>query len=268
MNKNNDFSDFSENLPQKKFPWVIVNTVIVVLGIFSSWILIFILIAALGITVPLILIAILLNIFLAIFYDKWQQIKDVQLYKGRKLKTTVIILRISTIMAIILTFSSPYIAANPNLAYVKSIYQIKKFIYCYGVYYKGMDKFLPAKLPKVCEDYKFVTQVATIAQDYHPSSYLIFHTDTETMHRLEEDYKQIDGAKLVEINIDGEEYKREYGDDYMENFPIYLFPAHVYSQLDDEHIDDFFDAVIYKVPSYYGKGCVFDYSSGLVVYWT
>lgn len=272
MNNNDDFSGFSENLPKKKFPWAIVNTIIAVLGVFFSCILAFILIAALGITVPMIFIAILLNIFLAIFYDKWQKIKDIQLYKGQKLKTTVVILRISVITAIILTFSTPYIAVNSNLIYVKPMYQVKKFIYCHGVYYKGMDKFLPAKLPKVCEDYKFVTQVGIIAQDYHASSYLIFHTDTETIHKLEEDYKKIDGAKLVEIDNapDIEAYWEEYGDDYTEYIPKYpkQFPGHVYDRLDDNHIDDFFDTVIYKVPSYYNKGCIFDYSSGLVVYWT
>lgn len=270
MKKNNDFSDFSEHLPQKKFPWVAVNAVIAVLGFLSSCVSAMILISALGITEPMILIDILLNIFLAIFYKKWRKIKDFQWQKGRRLRTAVIILRIFAIIAIILTYSIPFIAVNSNLSYVKPMYQVKKFIYCNGVYNGYMDEFLPEKLPKVCEDYKFITQVGTIAQDYHPSAYLIFRTDTATMHELEEDYKKIDGAKLVEVNVDIEEYKRKYGDDYMEYIPEYpkQFPGHVYSRLDDEHIDDFFDAVIYEIPSYCNKGCIFDYSSGLVVYWT
>lgn len=263
MNKNDnipDFSEMSEEVPHEKSSWGTTNTIILILGFFSSIVLLMGLIATGGITAPMICIDILLNIFLAFFHIKWR--------KKRKYRKTVIALRISAIAAIIFTYSTPFIATNSYLKYVKPMYHVKKFIYCHGVYTGGMGEYLPSKLPKVCEDYKFVTEVGMIAQDYHPSAYLIFRTDTATMHKLEEDYKQVDGAKLVEINIDGEEYKREYGDNYMENSPIYIFPAHVYGQLDDEHIDDFFDAVIYKVPSYYGKGCVFDYDSGLVVYWT
>ncbi len=267
MNKNNDFS---ENLPQKKSPWVAINIAIAVFGFFSSCISVFIFMSARGITEPMILIDILLNIFLAVFYKKWQKIKDFQWQKGRRLRIAVIILRISAITAIILTYSAPFIATNANLRYVKSMYQVKKFIYSQGVYSGYMDEFLPEKLPKVCEDYKFVTQLDTIAQDYHPSAYLIFRTDTATMHELERDYKEIDGAELVEIDDvpDIEEYKQEYGYNYMQYMPEYpkQFPGHVYSRLDDNHKDDFFDAVIYEVPSY--RGCMFDYSSGLVVYWT
>lgn len=259
MNKN-------EDVPQKKSLWAVVNTAIAVLGFFSSCFSAIILMATLGITAPMILIDILLNVFLVIFYEKWRNIKDFQYYKGIKLKKAVIILRISTIMAIILTYSITFIAVNSNLIYMKPMYQVKKFIYCHGVYSGGMGGFLPAKLPEVCEDYKFVTQVGTIAQDYHPSAYLIFHTDTATMHELEEDYKQIDNAELVEINI---EAKYECFDKQKNVIDVpKAFPGHVFMWLDDVHIDDFFDAVFYKVPSYYNKGCIFDYSSGLVVYWT
>lgn len=269
MNKNNNLSG---NSPQKKFPWIAVNAVIAVLGFFSCWLSIFILISAIGITVPMIFIFILLNIFLVIFYRKWLKIKDFQWEKSKRLRTAVMVLRISAIATITLTYSIPFIATNIDLRYVKPMYQVKKFIYCHGVYTGGMDKFLPKKLPKICEDYKCVTQVGTIAQDYHPSTYLIFHTDTATMHELEEDYKQIDGVELVEVDNapDVEEYREEYGDNYTEYMPEYpkQFPGHVYMWLDDEHKEDFFDAVIYKLPSYYGRGCIFDYSSGLVVYWT
>lgn len=259
MNKNKD-------VPKKKFPWVVVNIIIAVLCILNSCFLAMILIATAGITVPMIFIDILLNIFLVIFYEKWQKIKDFQWQKGRKLRTAVIILRISIIIAIVLTFTVTFIAVNYNLRYVKPMYQVKKFIYCHGVYSGGMSEFLPVKLPKVCENYKFVTQVGTIAQDYHPSAYLIFHTDTSTIHELEEYYKQLDGAEPVEINIEAI-YSHIDKQKNVIDVPK-AFPGHVFAWLDDVHIDDFFDAVIYKVPSYYGRGCIFDYSSGLVVYWT
>lgn len=257
MNKNNDIS---ENLPQKKSLWVAVNAVIGTLGFFSCG---FILISAIGITEPMIVIDILLNIFLAVVYNKWRKIKDFQWQKGRRLRTAVIILRISAIMSIILTFSVPFIVTNTSLRYVKPIYQVKRFIYSHGVYNGYMDEFLPEKLPEMCDDYKFVTQIDTLAQDYHASAYLIFHTDTATMHSLEEDYRQIDGAEIIDINAEA-----IYIDDRNENVIEVpkAFPGHVYAWLDDNHKDDFFDAVIYEIPSY--KGCMFDYSSGLVVYWT
>lgn len=251
--------EISEDLPQKKFPWKIFN-VLVVIFIFMGGCFLFI--SALGLTVPMIITDIVLNIFLVFFYQIW--------LKKRKFRKTVIALRVTAILALVITLAIPL--SLINFTYDKPMYQVKKFVYCHGIYNGYMDKFLPTKLPKMCEDYKFITQGSFIAQDYHPSAYLIFRTDTATMHELEEDYKQIDGAEFVNINNvpDIEEYKREYGDNYMEYMPEFPkeFPGHVYYRLDDEHIDYFFDAVIYKVPSYYDKGCVFDYSSGLVVYWT
>lgn len=265
MNKNNDFS---EDVPQKNFSWTTVNIIIAVLCIVNSCFLAIWLCAALGITTPMIAIDILLNIFLAIFYRKWRKIKDFQWQKGRKLKTAVIILRICVIIAIVLTFLVPYIVVSPDLNYSKQMYQVKKFICCYGIHSSDMLKYFPEKLPEMCEDYKFITQSgASIAQDYHPSAYLIFHTDTTTMHELEEDYKQLDGAELVEINIEAI-YSHIDKQKNVIDVPK-AFPGHVFGRLDDEHIDDFFDAVFYKVPSYYDRGCIFDYSSGLVVYyWT
>ncbi|MDE7364654.1 MAG: hypothetical protein K2N27_07210, partial [Ruminococcus sp.] len=182
--------------------------------------------------------------------------------------TAVIILRISIIIVIVLTFLVPYIVVRPDLNYSKQMYQVKKFICCYGIHSGDMLEYFPEKLPEVCEDYKFITQGGgSIAQDYHPSAYLIFHTDTSTIHELEEYYKQLDGAELVEINIEAI-YSHIDKQKNVIDVPK-AFSGHVFAWLDDVHIDDFFDAVFYKVPSYYDRGCIFDYSSGLVVYyWT
>lgn len=258
MNKNDNFSDFSGNLPQKKFPWHIIN-MLVVISIFMGGC--FLLIFAYNLTVPMVWANIFINIFLVFFYRIW-------LKKG-KFRKTVIALRFTAVFAVLITVAIPL--SLVNFTYNKAMYQVKKFIYCNGVYSGGMNEFLPEKLPKVCNDYKFFTQGSFPAQDYHPSAYLIFHTDAETMQRLENSYKSLKDVKLTEIEqLDIGEYKREYGDRYEEYLPKYpkQFPGHVYCRLDDKHIDDFFDAVIYEIPSYYDKGCVFDYSSGLVVYWT
>lgn len=257
MDKNDNIPEISANVPQKKFPWTIINGLVVIftfVGCCGS------LITTLGVTLPLVCIEILLNIFLVLFYREWLE--------HRKYRKTVTALRLSAIAVIVLVISIPNIATDSDLNYEKSMYQVKRFIYSHSFY----NRYLPTKLPKVCEDYKFVTQVSIPAQDYHPSAYLIFRTDTATMQELEEAYKQIDDAELLEIEDapDIEEYKQEYGDDYIEYMPQCPneIPAHVYARLDDDHIENFFDAVIYEVPSYYSKGCIFDYDSGLVVYWT
>lgn len=250
-------SENSEVLPQKKFPWHIVNF-LVVISIFMGGC--FLLIFAYNLTFYMVWADIFINIFLVFFYRIW-------LKKG-KFRKTVIALRFTAVFAVLITFAIPL--SLINFTYSKAMYKVKKFVYCNGVY-SDYDIYLPEKLPKVCNDYKFFTQGSFPAQDYHPSAYLIFHTDTETMQRLENSYKSLKDAELIEIEqLDIGEYKREYGDRYEEYLPEYpkQFPGHVYCRLDDKHIDDFFDVVIYEIPSYYSKGCIFDYSSGLVVYWT
>lgn len=45
-------------------------------------------------------------------------------------------------------------------------------------------------------------------------------------------------------------------------------PRHVFDRLQSEHIHDFEKAIIYTTASsYYNKGCMFDYDSGLAVFW-
>ena len=251
--------EFPENLPQKKFPWSVFNA-LVIISIFMGGCVLFI--SASNLTFPMIITDFVLNVFLVLFYHIW--------LKNGTFRKTVIALRFTAILTAVITLAIPL--SLINFKYCKSMYQVKKFIYCHGVYNGYMDEYLPESLPEVCEDYKFITQGSFVAQDYHPSAYLIFHTDTANMRMLEKYYKSLKDAELVEIDdvTDIEEYKQEYGYNYMEYMPKYpkQFPGHVYSRIDDKHIDDFFDAVIYEIPSYYNKGCIFDYSSGLVVYWT
>ncbi|MDE5769001.1 MAG: hypothetical protein K2H82_06405, partial [Oscillospiraceae bacterium] len=190
-----------------------------------------------------------LHIFLVHFYYKWLE--------TGKFRKKVLVLRTAAILATIIPCVAPFVLEN--FSYSRIMYPIKKYLYCSnfdGSYYK----YLPKKLPAVCEDYKFVTQSHMLTSDFHPSAYLMFHTDTKTMQKLEEDYKRLDSAEHVEITP-----IKKYA--YSPECPV-EFPGHVYSRLDDVHIHDFFDAVIYEIPSYYDKGCILDYASGLVVYWT
>ncbi|MDE7121725.1 MAG: hypothetical protein K2O42_06155 [Oscillospiraceae bacterium] len=250
--KNHKFHDSHDNaelsemrLPQKKFPWRAVNMLIGTLLFLNG----FLFLVTFGFSTKMFVVNVILHIFLVYFYYKWLE--------TGKFRKKVLVLRTFAILVTIIPCIAPFVLMN--FSYSRIMYPVKEYLYCSnfdGSYYK----YLPKKLPAVCEDYKFVTQGGMIAQDYHASAYLMFHTDTETMQKLEEDYKRLDGAKCVEITpITKYAYLPKHPEE---------FPGHVYSRLDDVHIHDFFDAIIYRIPFYYDKGCILDYDSGLVVYWT
>ncbi len=137
----------------------------------------------------------------------------------------------------------------------EKLYPVKRYLYTQGVYGGGFyDEFLPEQLPEHCMDYKFITQGSMIAQDYHASSYLIFHTDEQTLRSYEQKMEALDVTKLENEQHSEGKYK----------FP----PPYVTSQLLPVHRTDFSDSVIYHVNDYYDKGCILDYDSGLVIFWT
>lgn len=120
-------------------------------------------------------------------------------------------------------------------------------------------------MPKKCDDYMFITQGSFPAQDYHPSAYLAFHTDSETLKKYENHFDSLNNVELKVTHMPDKE-KSMGGDDSWSKCPEEL-PRHVFGQLQPEHIHDFEKAIIYTVPSYYGKGCMLDYNSGLAVFW-
>ncbi|MDE6665878.1 MAG: hypothetical protein K2K14_06795 [Ruminococcus sp.] len=153
-----------------------------------------------------------------------------------------------------------------NFRNTKLIYPLKRFCYGYGVYATNFNNdILPLSLPKKCDDYMFITQGSFAAQDYHPSAYLAFHTDIETLNKYAEHFSSLDDAELKTTHMPDKEKYVAYDDSWLK-CPEEL-PQHVFQRLEPEHIHDFEKAIIYTVSAYYNKGCMLDYDSGLAVFW-
>ena len=89
----------------------------------------------------------------------------------------------------------------------KLLYTLKRADYTYGVYGSNAayyERILPAKLPEQCEDYSFRTQGSVPAQDYHPSSFLMFHTDSETLDAYAAYYDTLDCTRRENRQDDAE----------------------------------------------------------------
>lgn len=142
----------------------------------------------------------------------------------------------------------------------KIFYPIKKYLYTQGVYSGYSDDLLPEKLPSTCEDYLFITQEGAVAQDYHASSYLVFHTDTETLKAYETKVRGLGSMQCSENYHDEETAETQY------SVPV---PRDVYDRLLPEHMDNLDYAVTYTYSTYsYSRGCMLNYESGLVIFWT
>ncbi len=125
-----------------------------------------------GITFQLFVIEFWVNFALALVYRIYR--------KNGRFRKSVIILRVVSVTVLILMILAP--VTLMNFKNTKFIYPVKRFCYGYGVYSERLNNdILPSFLPKKCDDYMFITQGCMIAQDYHPSAYLAFHTDSETL---------------------------------------------------------------------------------------
>lgn len=195
------------------------------------------------------------NIVLVLFYRIYK--------KYGRFRKTVILLRTTAIIIFVLGLLAPVVLLN--FKHTKSMYPIKRFCYSYGNYGVIDNNILPSFLPKKCDDYMFITQGSFPAQDYHPSAYLAFHTDSETLKKYENHFDSLNNAELKVTHMPDKE-KSMGGDDSWSKCPEEL-SRHVFWTLQPEHIHDFKNAIIYTVPSYYGKGCMLDYDSGLAVFW-
>ena len=81
----------------------------------------------------------------------------------------------------------------------EAMYHIKRWVYTTGVFGDNAgyyERLLPEYLPDVCEGYSFRTQGSVPAQDYHPSSFLVFHTDALTVGQYMRYYEGIGLAHL------------------------------------------------------------------------
>lgn len=218
------------------------------------------LLSIIGIILYFIIPLAVIFLLIPVFYRKYKQFG--------KFHVALWVSRITFIVLLLILFLLPYIGVHYE--FDKRFYIPKKLIYTYGVYEPGSDiaKMLPEQLPDDCRDYKFKTQLGSIAQDYHPSVYLMFYTDKATMEQYEKNFGAL--SNVTEVSAECE--KREFYS--LDNTTFYYpknFPNHAFSWLDDVHRKGFVDmpnAKLYIAGTYYTKGCLLDYDSGLVVYWT
>lgn len=232
--------------------WTGINILIITFGMFGG---VFLLGYTSRITSVLFDIGLPVNIVLVLFYRIYK--------KYRRFRKTVILLRTTAIIIFMLGLLAPVVLLN--FKHTKSMYPIKRFCYNYGVY--QIENFLPDNMPEKCDDYLFITKGSVPAQDYHADAYLIFHTDKNTLKNYENHFDSMNDAERQTVHMPNQEEK-QIPDEYkiLLKCPEEL-PRYVFWELQSEHIHDFEKAIIYTVPSYYGKGCMLDYDSGLAVFW-
>ena len=220
------------------------------------------LLSIIGIILYFIIPLAVLFLLIPVFYRKYKQFG--------KFHVALWVSRITFIVLLLILFLLPYIGVHYE--FDNRFYIPKKLIYTYGVYEPGSDiaKMLPEQLPDDCRDYKFKTQLGSIAQDYHPSAYLMFHTNGETIAEYEEKFKSIHNCVKSDVISDIPHRDKD------NNVVVYSypekFPDHVFDWLNYIHRQDLLNAnnaFIYTITdTYYGMGCLLDYDSGLIVYWT
>lgn len=252
-------ADSMENDKPIQAGWVIANFIIGIVGFLTSWFWGLYLLCIGGVTGYFIFPLLIVFALIPILYNQYR-------YKGR-FRRALWAARIAFFVLLVLPLPLPYIATH--FEHNEHFYSAKKFLYAHGVYIgdSHIDEMLPKHLPDECRGYKFKTQVGSIAQDYHPSVYLMFYTDSDTIAEYESLLKEF--PNCVRSDETG-----EY--DYGKSFGKYVypkdFPAHAFAWLDDTHKEEFLDmrnAVVYsKTDTYYGRGCLLDHDSGLVVFWT
>lgn len=159
--------------PKKRTGWAAVNGIVAALVFFLPfWVISFIYTP--GITVWLMLIAALLCLTLGIVSKTVSR-----LGKGRPVLYLHRAAAICSLPAVFL----PMVLLT-GFDQVKPLYPVKRFVYIQGVYgmnSESYEKLLPMWLPEVCEDYSYRAQGSMIAQDYHPTSWLRFTTDSATL---------------------------------------------------------------------------------------
>lgn len=130
-----------------------------------------------------------------------------------------------------------------NFSHSQLIYPLKRFCYTYGVFGSNAafyQQLLPEELPEICDDYSFRTQGSMVAQDYHPSSYLMFHTDTASLEAYVSHFDALDCARLENGTEDGDFFQnkiewfcgqmglRESFQDNLDNAVLYWFAGGMY----------------------------------------
>ena len=222
-----------------------------------------------GVTARLILPIIGVNALLAIVY-----------YISRKkggLRKPLIILRCAAVLVTSVIYIAPVIGLGFN--HNKVLYPVKRAVFGYGVRSgRNMEFFLPKKLPDECDSYYFRTQLIFPAQDYHPGAYLAFHCDEKYFSEYI-DFAERNGFEKQTREESLDEYISKYignaesiediGDDSMpEVIARYVgIPLYAFYAVREEHRSMLTtDSEMYHNNDA-GVSCVFDKTSGLMLFW-
>ena len=204
------------------------NDIILILHIiFPVWIVAFM--YTFAISYYLFLITLFSSLLLGVIYKI-----VVKLQKG---SIILYIARVITILCVV-SFYIPMILLM-NFSHTKQLYKLKRLDYAYGVFGDNADYYkqlLPDKLPSVCDDYSFRTRGSMVAQDYHASSYLMFHTDTATINLYAEYYSGLGCEVIANNHEDGINKKvewfcglvrlQDYFQDNLDQSELYWFDDH------------------------------------------
>ena len=219
---------------QKRSGWELVNSIVLVLHVvLPVWI--FALMYTPGLTGALFLIALAGNLIFGVVH---------KLLKHKEnLKPLLYVLR-GAVICLTIAFYMPT-ALLLGFDRVKLLYPLKRLDYTRSVYGENStyyERILPEQLPKVCEDYSFRTQGSMIAQDYHPTSWLCFTTDKETLD-------------AYAVYYDGQGYARG-----AEERDLRWLAGQMHINVSDNE-PVFEKAVVYYIRDYYPKAVVLDYGT-------
>ena len=174
---------------------------------------------------------------------------------------------------VIVIFGSPIIGMS--FSETPFMYKAKRAVFGYGVRSgANMDTFLPKDIPDNCDNYYFRTQPCFVAQDYHPNAYLAYHCDDSCFpeymavagrigekHEKELTFEQfLSESRIGSIEEwDGKQKSLVIGH-------YHNIPPHVISMLKDEHRNMLTPSS--EVYNNFGSGgCIFDRTTGLMVFW-
>lgn len=234
--------------------WVVLN---VLVGIYCVPVGMGLAIAILGITVKVLPLLIAMHFVLVWLYHRYQE--------KQKGKRALYIVRMVTVLCSVVFLVMPY--ALWWFKDTPSAYLLKRELYYQGVCHSDYCRtLLPERMPETCTDYKCITQGQAIAQDYHPSLYLMFRTTPEI---LEQYTVKAEALGLKKTEVPDEQTVRdyileEYEMDYLPEYPSEL-PGHVLGRLEPE--DSLYGSVRYTSSDYYNKGMIVQYETGLVIFW-
>ncbi len=234
--------------------WVILNVLVILYSIPIGGMM---MIYACGITFPMLLPLSALHLVLVWLYRRYRE--------KQKGKNALYIIRTITALFSLVFFLIPY-----SLCLFKdapSAYPLKREVYYYGACSSDYcHTLLPKSLPEICTDYKCITQGQMVAQDYHPSLYLMFRTTPEVLEQYTAKAEAL-GLKKTEVpdaETVRDSYFEEYQIEYLPEYPGEL-PGHVLTRLKPE--DSLYSSVKYTSSDYYDKGMIVQYETGLVIFW-